>query len=96
MSSGSFSSEGIGGRHFVENKFGDPNFTVLSPFKHKMMLKNIKPVVRQVDFALDWTTLTAGNRLYRQGEEASTVYLILSGRLRSVLEVSGSCSGCAW
>jgi hypothetical protein len=55
-----------------------------------MMLKNIKPVVRQVDFALDWTTLTAGNRLYRQGEEASTVYLILSGRLRSVLEVCAS------
>lgn len=51
------------------------------------MLANVKPLVRQVDFALDWSTLTAGNRLYRQGEEASTVYLVLSGRLRSVLEV---------
>lgn len=52
-----------------------------------MMLNNISPLIRQVDFAIDWTHLDAGNVLYKQGEPANTVYIVLSGRLRGVLQV---------
>uniref|UniRef100_T1J9C2 Swiss cheese n=1 Tax=Strigamia maritima TaxID=126957 RepID=T1J9C2_STRMM len=42
--------------------------------------------VREVDFALDWTMLDSGKSLYRQGDAANVMYIVLSGRLRSVVQ----------
>eukprot|EP00730_Choanoeca_flexa_P008545 TRINITY_DN12502_c0_g1_i2.p1 TRINITY_DN12502_c0_g1~~TRINITY_DN12502_c0_g1_i2.p1 ORF type:complete len:1233 (+),score=284.31 TRINITY_DN12502_c0_g1_i2:2729-6427(+) len=51
----------------------------------KVNMRILSPLVRQVDFALDWMHLDAGQRVFTQGETASTVYIVLSGRVRSVL-----------
>ncbi|CAC5379096.1 NTE [Mytilus coruscus] len=44
----------------------------------------IAPFVRQIDFALDWMMIEAGKALFRQGDQSDSVYIILTGRLRSV------------
>ncbi|CAI8055933.1 Patatin-like phospholipase domain-containing protein 7 [Geodia barretti] len=49
-------------------------------------VQRLSPLVRQIDFALDWTELEAGRALYRQEDEATAAYIILSGRLRSVVK----------
>jgi signal-transduction protein with cAMP-binding, CBS, and nucleotidyltransferase domain len=41
-----------------------------------------------MDFALDWMELEAGRALYRQGDEADAAYIILNGRVRSVVRMS--------
>ena len=50
------------------------------------LVQRLSPIVRQIDFALDWTELEAGKALYRQGDEADTAYIILNGRVRSVVK----------
>ena len=42
--------------------------------------------VRQIDHALDWEQVESGRAIYRQGEEADSVYVILNGRVRSVVK----------
>lgn len=39
----------------------------------------------QVDFALDWLFLESGRAVYRQGDESDSTFIVLSGRLRSVI-----------
>ncbi|EHB08210.1 Patatin-like phospholipase domain-containing protein 7 [Heterocephalus glaber] len=41
--------------------------------------------VRQIDFALDWMEVEAGRAIYRQGDKSDSTYIVLSGRLRSVI-----------
>ncbi|XP_008563050.1 PREDICTED: patatin-like phospholipase domain-containing protein 7 isoform X2 [Galeopterus variegatus] len=41
--------------------------------------------VRQIDFALDWVEVEAGRAIYRQGDKSDCTYIVLSGRLRSVV-----------
>ena len=43
-----------------------------------------------LDFALDWMLIESGKALYRQGDEADCTYVILSGRLRSVVQRNGN------
>eukprot|EP00049_Salpingoeca_infusionum_P016691 m.343654 g.343654 ORF g.343654 m.343654 type:complete len:1274 (+) comp16131_c0_seq4:4039-7860(+) len=50
------------------------------------MLKTISPLVRQIDFAIDWLHMHAGSVLYRQGHFAENLYIVLSGRVRSVAQ----------
>jgi len=45
--------------------------------------------VRSIDFALDWVLIESGKALYRQGDEADCTYVVLSGRLRSVVQKEG-------
>jgi lysophospholipid hydrolase len=45
--------------------------------------------VRSIDFALDCRMLEAGQALYRQNEPAECLYVVLSGRLRSVIAGAG-------
>ncbi|CAG0919167.1 unnamed protein product [Notodromas monacha] len=52
----------------------------------KLVLRRLNPVVRQIDFALDWLNIEAGKALYRQGDVSDCTYIILSGRLRSVIQ----------
>ncbi|KAJ5376058.1 Lysophospholipase nte1 [Penicillium cosmopolitanum] len=39
-----------------------------------------------IDFALEWVQVGAGQVIYHQGDESDAIYLVLNGRLRSVLE----------
>lgn len=49
------------------------------------VVRRLSPFVRQVDFALDWVFLEGGRAVYRQGDESDCTYIVLSGRLRSVI-----------
>ena len=49
------------------------------------VIDNLSPYVRSIDFALEWLQLESGKALYKQNEEASSTYVVLSGRLRSVI-----------
>ncbi|XP_020835521.1 patatin-like phospholipase domain-containing protein 6 isoform X1 [Phascolarctos cinereus] len=46
----------------------------------------MSPFVRQMDFAIDWTSVEAGRALYRQGDRSDCTYIVLNGRLRSVIQ----------
>ncbi|XP_056366550.1 patatin-like phospholipase domain-containing protein 6 [Oenanthe melanoleuca] len=46
----------------------------------------MSPFVRQMDFAIDWTAVEAGRALYRQGDKSDCTYIVLNGRLRSVIQ----------
>lgn len=49
------------------------------------LVQRISPLVRELDFGLDWMELEAGRALYSQGDEATCAYIVLHGRLRSVV-----------
>ncbi|XP_037081068.1 neuropathy target esterase sws-like isoform X1 [Pollicipes pollicipes] len=49
------------------------------------VIRRLSPFVRQIDFSLDWTYIEAGKAIYRQGEASDSTYIMLSGRLRSVI-----------
>nr|XP_036863381.1 patatin-like phospholipase domain-containing protein 7 isoform X5 [Manis javanica] len=50
------------------------------------VVKRMSSFVRQVDFALDWMEVEAGRAIYRQGDKSDCTYILLSGRLRSVIQ----------
>lgn len=49
------------------------------------VVKRMSSFVRQIDFALDWMEVEAGRAVYRQGDKSNCTYIVLSGRLRSVI-----------
>ncbi|XP_044016659.1 neuropathy target esterase sws isoform X4 [Aphidius gifuensis] len=49
------------------------------------VVRRLSPFVRQVDFALDWLFLESGRAVYRQGDDSDSTFIVLSGRLRSVI-----------
>jgi len=51
----------------------------------RIVISRLSPFVRQIDFALDWIYIESGRALYRQGDESDCTYIVLSGRLRSVI-----------
>ncbi|PAA58249.1 hypothetical protein BOX15_Mlig019799g1 [Macrostomum lignano] len=46
------------------------------------IVRRMSPFLRQIDFVLDWLFLESGKPLYKQGDIASNVYIVLQGRLR--------------
>ncbi|XP_068606606.1 patatin-like phospholipase domain-containing protein 6 [Brachionichthys hirsutus] len=48
----------------------------------------MSPFVRQMDFAIDWIAVEAGRALYRQDDQSDCTYIVLNGRLRSVIRKS--------
>ena len=48
------------------------------------VVSRLSSFVRQIDFALDWVLVEAGQALYSEGEQADCLYIVLNGRLRSV------------
>ncbi|KAK2509826.1 LOW QUALITY PROTEIN: hypothetical protein MC885_017495 [Smutsia gigantea] len=50
------------------------------------VVARMSPFVRQMDFAIDWTAVEAGRALYRQGDRSDCTYIVLNGRLRSVIQ----------
>ncbi|XP_030853338.1 patatin-like phospholipase domain-containing protein 7 [Strongylocentrotus purpuratus] len=51
------------------------------------VVKKLSSFVRQTDFALDWMQLEAGKAVYRQGDQSQCTYIVLNGRLRSVVQL---------
>lgn len=49
------------------------------------VVRKLSPLVRQCDYALDWVFLESGRAVYRQDETSDSTYIVLSGRLRSVV-----------
>lgn len=52
------------------------------------LISHLSPFLRQIDFALDWMHVEAGRAVYRQGEQSNCIYIVLNGRLRSVVTLS--------
>eukprot|EP00048_Salpingoeca_helianthica_P022628 m.19414 g.19414 ORF g.19414 m.19414 type:complete len:1129 (-) comp7582_c0_seq1:155-3541(-) len=48
------------------------------------VLAHLSPLVRQIDFALDWSLLESGRAVYREGDAARAAFIVLGGRVRSV------------
>lgn len=55
----------------------------------KRLTSLLPPLLLHIDFALEWVQVNAGQVIYHQGEESDAIYLVLNGRLRSVLEGRG-------
>ncbi|CAD6188466.1 unnamed protein product [Caenorhabditis auriculariae] len=53
------------------------------PVAHSV-LRRLSPFLRGVDFALDWVLVDSGHAVYRAGDNADSMFVVLSGRLRSV------------
>ncbi|XP_060559524.1 patatin-like phospholipase domain-containing protein 7 isoform X2 [Ruditapes philippinarum] len=53
-------------------------------------LIRLTPFVRQIDFALDWMMIEAGRALFRQGDHSDSIYIVLTGRLRTVITNAGN------
>ncbi|XP_033927858.1 patatin-like phospholipase domain-containing protein 6 isoform X3 [Melopsittacus undulatus] len=51
-----------------------------------IVVARMSPFVRQMDFAIDWIAVEAGRALYRQGDKSDCTYMVLNGRLRSVIQ----------
>ncbi|KAM4643845.1 patatin-like phospholipase domain-containing protein 6 [Amazona ochrocephala] len=51
-----------------------------------IVVARMSPFVRQMDFAIDWIAVEAGRALYRQGDKSDCTYIVLNGRLRSVIQ----------
>ncbi|KAK2735819.1 phosphatidylcholine and lysophosphatidylcholine phospholipase [Myotisia sp. PD_48] len=50
-------------------------------------LTNLLPrLLLHIDFALEWVQVNAGQVIHHQGDESDAIYIVLNGRLRSVLE----------
>ncbi|XP_069465898.1 patatin-like phospholipase domain-containing protein 7 [Ambystoma mexicanum] len=49
------------------------------------VVKRMSSFVRQIDFALDWMEVEAGRAVYRQSDKSDCTYIVLNGRLRSVI-----------
>uniref|UniRef100_A0A668AG21 lysophospholipase n=1 Tax=Myripristis murdjan TaxID=586833 RepID=A0A668AG21_9TELE len=60
------------------------NPTVVLNVAHTVV-RRMSSFVRQIDFALDWMAVEAGRAVYRQGEKSDSTFIVLSGRLRSVI-----------
>ncbi|KAM7093557.1 patatin-like phospholipase domain-containing protein 7 [Molossus nigricans] len=68
--------------HFYEIMRKQP--TVVLGVAHTVV-QRMSSFVRQIDFALDWMEVEAGRAVYRQGDKSDCTYIVLSGRLRSVV-----------
>ncbi|VDL62629.1 unnamed protein product [Nippostrongylus brasiliensis] len=56
---------------------------VYLPVAHSV-IRRLSPFLRGVDFALDWVLVDSGMSVYREGDVADSLFVMLSGRLRSV------------
>ncbi|KAJ3090881.1 phosphatidylcholine and lysophosphatidylcholine phospholipase [Quaeritorhiza haematococci] len=52
----------------------------------KRLINQLSSLVLHIDVALEWGQINAGQVLCRQGEAADCIYIVLNGRLRSIME----------
>ncbi|GAA6007388.1 hypothetical protein JCM10207_006324 [Rhodosporidiobolus poonsookiae] len=55
----------------------------------KRLISLLSPLVLHIDSALDWMHVSAGQVIYRQTDPADSFYIVINGRLRSILEKQG-------
>lgn len=46
-------------------------------------------LILTLDFALEWVQVPQGQVIFREGDEADAIYIVLTGRLRSVVQQNG-------
>ncbi|KAK1792244.1 hypothetical protein P4O66_012195, partial [Electrophorus voltai] len=68
--------------HFYEIMRVEPRVVL---YVAHTVVRRVSSFVRQIDFALDWMAVEAGRAVYRQGEKSDSTFIVLSGRLRSVI-----------
>ncbi|KAH6576141.1 hypothetical protein BASA83_001773 [Batrachochytrium salamandrivorans] len=54
----------------------------------KRLVNQLSPLVFHIDVALEWGQVNAGQVLCRQGDPSSSIYIVLTGRLRAIVERS--------
>lgn len=64
-------------------RFLETHPEIYLPVAHSV-LRRLSPFLRGVDFALDWVLVDSGHAVYRAGDNADSLFVVLSGRLRSV------------
>ncbi|KAG0324657.1 phosphatidylcholine and lysophosphatidylcholine phospholipase [Dissophora globulifera] len=52
----------------------------------KRLITLVSPIVLHLDYAMEWMQVSASQVLHRQGEECDSIYIVLNGRLRTILE----------
>ncbi|TNY20475.1 hypothetical protein DMC30DRAFT_352286 [Rhodotorula diobovata] len=52
----------------------------------KRLISLLSPLVLHIDSALDWMHVSAGQVIYRQNEDADSFYIVINGRLRSIVD----------
>ncbi|KAN0070974.1 hypothetical protein V8E54_011139 [Elaphomyces granulatus] len=52
----------------------------------KRLTSVLPRLILHIDFALEWVQVSAGQVLHHQGDESDAIYIVLNGRLRSVIE----------
>jgi predicted acylesterase/phospholipase RssA/CRP-like cAMP-binding protein len=52
----------------------------------KRLTSLLPRLLLHIDFALEWVQVNAGQVIHHQGDDSDAIYLVLNGRLRSVLE----------
>ncbi|KAG9306288.1 hypothetical protein G9A89_018171 [Geosiphon pyriformis] len=52
----------------------------------KRLISLLSPLVLQIDFALDWIQVNAGQVLYSKGDSSDSIYIVLNGRVRAINE----------
>eukprot|EP00039_Didymoeca_costata_P004673 m.75436 g.75436 ORF g.75436 m.75436 type:complete len:1104 (-) comp12500_c0_seq3:1732-5043(-) len=55
----------------------------------QLMLQSLSPLSRRLDFAIESRHIDAGSELYSQGSNSNSLYIVVSGRLRSVTTRNG-------
>ncbi|KAG5372891.1 Lysophospholipase NTE1 [Yarrowia sp. C11] len=63
------------------------------PMVHLTMAKSLTKVLSRLllhlDFAMEWVQVRAGQKIYKEGQDADAIYIVLNGRVRSVAETKG-------
>lgn len=49
----------------------------------------LSDLILTLDFALEWVQIPGGQVLFKQGDDADAIYIVLNGRLRSVCQENG-------
>lgn len=52
----------------------------------KRLISLLSPLIHDLDLALDWEQINAGQVLYREGDKSDSFYIVINGRLRAVHE----------
>ena len=52
----------------------------------KRLTSLLPRLILHIDFALEWIHVPAGQVIHHQGDESDSIYIVLNGRLRSILE----------
>lgn len=55
----------------------------------KTLTKSLSKLILQLDFALEWMQVPAGHVIFKENEAPDAIYIVLNGRVRSIVEEGG-------